>query len=210
MSGRGAGSSTTGSVARWSHSEQHPDRPEEHDEQRLPYAERFAVNRTFPGARPRTCDDIIDELSQMAKEEDAFWETGQVWEPCTAATTATTTSSRAFGLFAHVNVLQRHVPERDASRARSSPWPSTCSRGRHRRRRPRRPGHERRHGLHLPCRAGLPRPRPRHPRDHQTQLRQARDRPPAFDKACHLFGGRLRVAPVDPATTRWTSRRWPS
>ena len=33
---------------------------------------------------------------------------------------------------------------------------------------------------------------------------------PAFDKACHLFGIELRRAPVDPVTTRWTSSGWPT
>ena len=30
---------------------------------------------------------------------------------------------------------------------------------------------------------------------------------PAFDKACHLFGIELRVAPIDPVTTHGRRRR---
>jgi hypothetical protein len=62
-----------------------------------------------------------------------------------------------------------------------------------------------------PARAGrLPRARPRDPRRHAAQLRQAETGHAAFDKGCHLFGIELRVAPVDPRP-RWpTSAPWPS
>ena len=75
----------------------------------FPYAERFAVNRTFP-AHGRDREDIIDELSQMAKEEDAFWETGQVSGTMYCGDHSHYDFlTRAFGLFAHVNVLQRDM-----------------------------------------------------------------------------------------------------
>src|SRR4051812_1801289 len=41
-----------------------------------PYQDRFPVQRTLPEhGRPRA--DLLAELPTMAKEEDAFWETGQ-------------------------------------------------------------------------------------------------------------------------------------
>jgi hypothetical protein len=74
-----------------------------------PYAERFPVNRTLPETgRPR--EEVLAQLQTMAKEEDAFWETGK----CSGTMYCGDHDhydflNQAFGLFAHVNALQRDM-----------------------------------------------------------------------------------------------------
>ena len=170
----------------------------------FPYAERFTVNRTFP-AHGRDREDIIDELSQMAKEEDAFWETGQVSGTMYCGDHSHYDFlTRAFGLFAHVNVLQRDmcpsatrfegeiiamaldlfhadaIDDGDPVGLVTSGGTGSIS-----------------HAVlayrdHARATRGITRPNFVKPETGH----------PAFDKACHLFGVELRVAPVDPATTR--------
>ena len=170
----------------------------------FPYAERFAVNRTFP-THGRDREDIIDELSQMAKEEDAFWETGQVSGTMYCGDHSHYDFlTRAFGLFAHVNVLQRDmcpsatrfegeiiamaldlfhadaIDDGDPVGLVTSGGTGSIS-----------------HAVlayrdHARATRGITRPNFVKPETGH----------PAFDKACHLFGVELRVAPVDPATTR--------
>ncbi len=74
-----------------------------------PYAERFAVNRTLP-ARGRPRAEVLAELRTMATEEDRVWEGGQ----CSGTMYCGDHDhydylTEAFGLFAHVNVLQRDM-----------------------------------------------------------------------------------------------------
>src|SRR6476619_2607420 len=74
-----------------------------------PYQDRFPVQRTLPEhGRPRA--DILAELATMAKEEDAFWETGK----CSGTMYCGDHDhydflAEAFGLYAHVNALQRDM-----------------------------------------------------------------------------------------------------
>ena len=74
-----------------------------------PYAERFPVTRGLPeSGRPE--DELLDELRQMATEEDAFWETGK----CSGTMYCGDHDhyaflTEAFGRFAHVNALQRDL-----------------------------------------------------------------------------------------------------
>ncbi|HMR95346.1 MAG TPA: aminotransferase class V-fold PLP-dependent enzyme [Microthrixaceae bacterium] len=170
----------------------------------FPYAERFAVNRTFP-THGRDRDDIIDELSQMAKEEDAFWETGQVSGTMYCGDHSHYDFlTRAFGLFAHVNVLQRDmcpsatrfegeiiamaldlfhadaIDDGDPVGLVTSGGTGSISHAVLAYR-------DHAHATRGITRANFVKPETGHP---------------AFDKACHLFGVELRVAPVDPATTR--------
>ena len=76
---------------------------------KFPYEDRFPVNRTLPAAgRPRA--EVLAELQAMAKEEDAFWETGR----CSGTMYCGDHEhyafmNDAFGLFAHVNALQRDM-----------------------------------------------------------------------------------------------------
>lgn len=75
----------------------------------FPYAERFGVNRALPEkGRPR--DEVLAELRTMATEEDAFWETGK----CSGTMYCGDHEhydylTEAFGLFAHMNALQRDM-----------------------------------------------------------------------------------------------------
>ncbi len=74
-----------------------------------PYANRFDVNRRLP-EHGRSHDDVIAELRAIASEEDAFWETGK----CSGTIYCGDHDhyafmNEAFGLFAHVNALQRDM-----------------------------------------------------------------------------------------------------
>ncbi len=128
-----------------------------------PYQDRFPVQRTLPEhGRPRA--DILAELATMAKEEDAFWETGK----CSGTMYCGDHDhydflAEAFGLYAHVNALAaRHVPQLHALRGRDHRHgPRPLPRRDGHRLRARRDGHQRRHGQHLPRHARLPRARRR-------------------------------------------------
>src|ERR1700722_9533429 len=74
-----------------------------------PYADRFAINRVLP-EKGMSREDVLAELRTMATEEDAFWETGK----CSGTMYCGDHDhyhfmNEAFGLFAHVNVLQRDM-----------------------------------------------------------------------------------------------------
>ena len=70
---------------------------------------RFAVNRRLPQqGRPR--EEVLAELAAIAREEDAFWETGK----CSGTMYCGDHEhydflNEAFGHFAHVNALQRDM-----------------------------------------------------------------------------------------------------
>jgi Glutamate decarboxylase and related PLP-dependent proteins len=74
-----------------------------------PYAERLGVNARLPEkGRPR--DEIIAELRALAREEDAFWQTGK----CSGTMYCGDMEhyaflTEAYGLYAHVNALQRDM-----------------------------------------------------------------------------------------------------
>ena len=138
----------------------------------------------------------------MAGEEDATWETGK----CSGTMYCGDHDhyhflNEAFGLFAHVNVLQRDMcPSAtkfeaeiiamtlDLLHAEAVADGDTGG-----------PGHHRRHRQHLPRHAGLP--RARRARNGASTARTSikpETAHPAFDKACHLFGIELRVRPGRP------------
>jgi sphinganine-1-phosphate aldolase len=169
----------------------------------FPYAQRFEVNRRLPEAgRPR--EEILAELATMAREEDAFWETGK----CSGTMYCGDHEhyrflTEAFGYFAHVNALQRDMCP-SATKFEAEVIAMTLDL------------------LHAGEAVG------RDPvglvttggtgsilhavlayREHARETRGV-DRPvllkpetahPAFDKACHLFGVELVRVPVDPVTT---------
>jgi len=171
-----------------------------------PYADRFAINRTLPEAG-MSRDEVLAELHAMAKEEDAFWETGK----CSGTMYCGdhehyTFMNEAFGLFAHVNVLQRDMCP-SATKFEAEIISMTLAL---------------QHGAVAAAAGGDPcglvttggTGSILHAvlayRDHAAQTRGV-TRPnlikpetahPAFDKACHLFGVELRRAPVDPVTTQ--------
>ena len=75
----------------------------------FPYADRYAVNRTLPASgRPRA--EVLAELQAMATEEDASWETGKGSGTMYCGDHEHYDfMNQAFGLFAHVNALQRDM-----------------------------------------------------------------------------------------------------
>ena len=169
-----------------------------------PYADRFPVNAELPAhGRPR--EEVLAELRAMATEEDAFWETGK----CSGTMYCGDHEhyafmNEAFGLFAHVNVLQRDMcPSATKmegeiiamvldvlhAEAVSGTTPAgivtTGGTG------------SILHAMlayreHAAQQRGITRPNVIKPETAH----------PAFDKACHLFGIELRKAPVDPITTQ--------
>ena len=74
-----------------------------------PYADRFPINRTLP-EQGRDPGEIIDELRTLATEEDSFWEDGKVSGTMYCGDhDHYEFLNEAFGLFAHVNALQRDI-----------------------------------------------------------------------------------------------------
>lgn len=169
----------------------------------FPYADRYGVNRRIPDqGRPR--EEILAELKQMASEEDSAWESGK----CSGTMYCGDHEhygflNEAFGLYAHVNALQRDIcPSAtrfegeiiamtlDMLHAEAITDGEAC-------------GVVTSGGTGSICHAVLAY------RDHARQTRdvvrpnliKAETAHPAFDKACHLFGVEVRNAPVDPVTT---------
>ena len=169
-----------------------------------PYADRYPVLRGLP-SEGRDRDSIIADLEVMAREEDAFWETGK----CSGTMYCGDHEhyafmDRAFRLFAHMNILQRDMcPSAtkfegeiiamtldllNASAATDADPVGMVTTG----------------GTGSILHSVLA---------YREWARGERgiDRPnfvkpetghPAFDKACHLTGVELRRAPVDPVTTK--------
>ncbi len=168
-----------------------------------PYADRYGVNRRIPEqGRPR--DEVLAELEAMATEEDKAWESGK----CSGTMYCGDHEhydflNDAFGLYAHVNALQRDICP-SQTRFEGEIIAMTLDM------------------LHA---GDIPDGEPAgivttggtgsilHAliayRDHGAQTRGI-TRPnfvkpetghPAFDKACHLFGIEMRIAPTDPETT---------
>lgn len=173
----------------------------------FPYAGRFPVNRTLPDTgRPR--DELLAELRAIAAEEDRTWETGRISGTMYCGDHAHYRFlDEVFGLFAHVNVLQRDIcpsatkfegeviamaldlmhadAVTDAEPAGMITTGGTGSII---------------HALlayrdhaakHRPKRGGITNPNFIKPETGH----------PAFDKGCHLFGIELRKAPIDPVST---------
>ncbi|HLI45473.1 MAG TPA: aminotransferase class V-fold PLP-dependent enzyme [Acidimicrobiales bacterium] len=169
-----------------------------------PYAERYGVTRALPD-HGRAREEILAELAEMARAEDATWESGRVSGTMYCGDHEHYAFlNEAFGLFAHVNALQRDIcPSQtrfegeiiamalDLFHAKAVEDTSPA-------------GLVTTGGTGSICHAILAY------RDHAAQTRGVA-RPnvvkpetahPAFDKACHLFGVELRRAPVDPVTTQ--------
>ena len=170
----------------------------------FPYAERYPVNRELPD-HGRSRAEILAELHEMAKEEDAFWETGK----CSGTMYCGDHEhydfmNEAFGLFAHVNALQRDMCP-SATRFEGEIIAMALDLFHAEAVTDARPA-----GLVTTGGTGSIMHAVLAYREHAAQQREI-TRPnfvkpetghPAFDKACHLFGVELRVAPVDPVTTQ--------
>ncbi|MGB6058335.1 MAG: aminotransferase class V-fold PLP-dependent enzyme [Microthrixaceae bacterium] len=168
----------------------------------FPYAERFPVNRTMPESG-RDRSEILDELTQMAREEDRTWESGQISGSYYCGDhDHYDYMNKAFGLFGHVNALQRDVCP-SATKFEGEIIAMTLDM------------------LHAEAvsdttPAGIVTSGGTASITHamlayREQARQNRDitspnviKPEtahaAFDKACHLFGIELRVAPIRAET----------
>src|SRR5579883_2492719 len=169
----------------------------------FPYADRYPVNRRLPehGTPP---DDLLEQLRAIAAREDATWESGT----CSGTMYCGDHDhyrflTEAFGLFAHVNVLQRDMcPSATKFEAEiiamtldllhgeavddGEPAGLVTTGG----------TGSIAHALlayreHAAATKGTTRPNVVKPETAH----------PAFDKACHLFGIELRRAPVDPKST---------
>ena len=169
-----------------------------------PYAERYGVNRRIPEqGMPRA--EVLQQLKEMATEEDRSWETGQVSGTMYCGDHEHYDFlNEAFGMYAHVNALQRDIcPSQtrfegeiiamtldmlhaDAVEG-TDPAGIVTTGGT---------------GSILHALVAY--------RDHARQTRGI-TRPnfvkpetahAAFDKGCHLFGIEVRTAPIDPETTK--------
>jgi len=168
----------------------------------FPYADRFPVNRAIPD-KGRDRSEVLDELRQMADEEDRTWESGQIsgsyycgdhehYEFMT----------QAFGLFAHVNALQRDVCP-SATKFEGEIIAMTLDMLHAEAITDTTPG-----GLVSSGGTGSIVHALLAYRDHARTNRgitnpnvvKPETAHPAFDKGCHLFGIELRRAPIDPET----------
>ncbi len=171
-----------------------------------PYADRFAIHRALPETG-MTRDEVIAQLRTMATEEDQFWEGGKVSGTMYCGDhDHYNFMNEAFGLFAHVNVLQRDicpsatkfeaeiismVLDLHHGEAAASTGDEPC-------------------GLVTSGGTGSITHAMLAYREHARQTKQLgrinvikpETAHPAFDKACHLFDIELRRAPVDPVTTK--------
>jgi glutamate/tyrosine decarboxylase-like PLP-dependent enzyme len=169
-----------------------------------PYKDRFPVNRGLP-AKGRPRDEVVAEMRALAQEEDAAWESGRVSGTMYCGDHEHYAfMNEVFGLYAHVNVLQRDICP-SATRYEGEiiamaldlfnagavegeePVGLVTSGG----------TGSITHAIlayREVARAerGVTRPNFIKPETGH----------PAFDKACHLFGIELRRAPVDPVTTQ--------
>lgn len=171
----------------------------------FPYAERFTVNRALPehGREPQ---DVLEELAAMAKEEDAAWEGGRVSGTMYCGDhDHYAFLNDAFGLYAHVNILQRDIcpsatkMEGEVIAMALDLFHAEAAEGE---------GGEP-VGLLTTGGTGSIMHAVLAMREYAAQERGV-TRPnfikpetghPAFDKACHLFGVELRKAPCDADTT---------
>jgi sphinganine-1-phosphate aldolase len=166
-----------------------------------PYADRFEVHRVLPDegvARER----VLAEIDQMAAAEDPTWETGQ----CSGTMYCGDHEhydflNRAFARFSHVNALQRDLcPSATKFEAEVIAMTLDLLGGSAL---PGRPG-----GLVTSGGSGsiahavLAYREGGAGRTRTPNMIKPETAHPAFTKAGHLFGVEMRVAPVDPVTTR--------
>ena len=170
-----------------------------------PYADRYPVLRVLP-EEGRDRESILNELREMATAEDSFWHTGKASGSFYCGDTDHYAfMSEAFGMYGHMNALQRDVCP-SATRfegeiiamgldlfnaasagADSEPAGMITSGG---------------SGSILHAMLAY--------RDQARAVRGITNpnfvKPetghPAFDKACHLLGIEVRNAPIDPVTAQ--------
>ena len=170
----------------------------------FPYQGRFDVHRTLPEqGTPRST--ILTALQTMAVEEDASWESGK----CSGTMYCGDHEhyaflTEAFGRFAHVNALQRDIcPSATKFEAEIIAMTLDLLHGE---------AVEGAEPVGLLSSGGTGsishamlayREWAAKERDiRRPNVIKPETAHPAFDKACHLFGIDLQVAPVDPVTTQ--------
>jgi glutamate/tyrosine decarboxylase-like PLP-dependent enzyme len=171
---------------------------------RFPYAERYGVNRSLPETGiPRA--EVLQQLETMAKEEDAFWESGKVSGTMYCGDHEHYEfMNQAFGRFAHVNALQRDIcPSQTRFEGEiiamtldmlhadavtdGEPVGLVTTGGTGSILHAMLAYREHARATRSIGRANVVKPETAHP---------------AFDKACHLFDIEVRRAPVDPQSTQ--------
>ena len=174
-----------------------------------PYADRFEIHRRLPEVG-LSRDEVLSQLHTMAKEEDVFWEGGKVSGTMYCGDHEHYSFlNEAFGLFAHVNVLQRDMcPSATKFEAEIIAMALDLLHSEAAQAVNRRAGHQWRHRQHRPRHAGLSGACGPDPGHHASNMIKPETGHPAFDKACHLFGVELRKAPVDPDTTQVDLDGW--
>src|SRR3954463_4937240 len=167
-----------------------------------PYADEYPVLRGLPEhGRPR--EEILRELREMSEREDASWENGKVSGSMYCGSHEHYEFlNEAFGYYGHMNALQRDVcPSSTRFEGEviamgldimhagtitdSTPGGLVTSGG---------SGsilHAMLSYREAGARRGIDRPNVVKPETAH----------PGFDKACHLLGIELRIAPIDAATT---------
>ncbi len=168
-----------------------------------PYAERFAPLQAMPD-HGRSHEEILEELRQMATEENGHWENGR----CSGSMYCGDHDhyaflTQAFGMYAHANALQRDIVP-SATRFEGEIIAMTLDMLHGEAITDTTPG-----GLITSGGSGsiahamlAYREVARQTRGERTfNVVKPETAHPAFDKACHLFGIELRRAPVDPDTT---------
>ena len=169
-----------------------------------PYAERFGVLRAIPEVG-RDHAELLAELAVMGREEDAAWETGKASGSFYCGDRDHYAfMAEAFAMYGHMNALQRDVCP-SATRfegeliamgldlfhagavADNVPAGMVTSGG---------------SGSILHAVLAY-REHAEATRDiHRPNIVKPETAHPAFDKACHLLGVELRVAPIDPVTAQ--------
>ena len=170
-----------------------------------PYADRFPVNRGLPD-EGRSREAIVEELRELARSEDASWETGK----CSGSMYCGDHDhygfmNEVFGLFGHMNVLQRDMcPSATRFEGEVIAMALDLMNASEADAR----GHETAGMVTSGGSASIMHALLAY-RDHAGQERGI-TRPnvvkpetshPAFDKGCHLFGIEARNVPVDPDST---------
>ena len=168
----------------------------------FPYADRFLVHRTMP-EEGTACADVLATMSYMSETENAAWESGQ----CSGTMYCGDHGhydflNEAFSYFSYVNSLQRDMcPSStkfeaeviamtldmlNASALSDSSAVGLVTSG----------------GSGSIAHAILAYREYNTDKVGRPNVIKPETAHPAFDKACHLFGVELRVAPIDPITTQ--------
>ena len=173
-----------------------------------PYAERYGVTRKFPEqGMPK--EDILQQIRDMAEEEDTFWQEGK----CSGTMYSGDTEhydflNEAFKPFSHVNALQRDIcPSQTRFESEISAMALDMMHG---------DAVKLHHPEESPCGAigfggteSILNPlmvyRDKY-RDERgvtaPEMIMPETAHPAFNKGAHLFGIKVVTAPVDPITTQ--------